>query len=109
MKPLKKHETTPSSRLTYLVMYILATTLLVMTIMALVKDIQHGHVGMSILHSIATLFLVSFGGITLADYTQHYHEDAFWYFDGFTAHIFHMCFVWTITYYVVQMLKQLPS
>ncbi len=109
MKPLKKYETTASSRLVYLVMYIIATTLLVMAITALVKDILHGHVRMSILHSIATMFLVSLGGITLADYAQHYHEDAFWYFNGFTTLIFHMCFVWTITYYVVQTLKQLPS
>lgn len=104
MKPLKKHETAASSRLVYLVMYIVATALLVMAITSLVKDIQHEHVGMSILHSLTTMFVVSLGGIALADYAQHYHEDAFWYFNGFTALIFHMCFVWTITYHVVQAL-----
>lgn len=64
---------------------------------------------MSILHSLAVMFAVSFGGMALSDWAQYYHEDAFWYFNGFTPLIFHMCFVWTITYHVVQVMKLLPS
>lgn len=109
MKPLKKYNAEAASPLMYLVMYIAATVLLVVVITSLAKDLQQGHVGMSIVHSLALMFVVSFGGIALTDWAQYYHEDAFWYFKGFTPLIFHMCFVWTITYHTVQAWLLLPS
>lgn len=109
MKPLKKYTAVASSRLTYFVMYAAATILMVLVIKSLADDLLQGHVVMAMLHSLAMIFAVSFGGVALTDWAQYYHEDAFWYFDGFTPLIFHMCFVWTITYHVVQVMKLLPS
>ncbi len=108
MKPLKKYETVAAKQTIYFIMYVIATALLYFFLTCLVKDIRQSHVVMTIVYSFAVAFIVAFGGITLFDWAQHYHEDKLWYLDGFTPLIVHMCIVWTFTYYFVQRLKLLP-